>query len=689
MRIEVVRRALLLLPLLLVANAEAATYYVSTQGSDSNPGTSAQPFRTITRAYSLAAPGVNIIVMPGTYTDYQTGWGLHLGASGTASSPIVLRSQVPGGAIIDGQNASDRNVGIYIDGNYNVVDGFEIKNGPRGGLTIWSNGNRILNCVIHHNGNVASTSTSGMDGIYSDADTTDNIYTGNYIHHNGRTGSTLDHGLYVCGRNELVNNNIVVANSCNGIQVAGYTTVSNLKIYNNVFAYNGGNGIILWQTLSGVDIKNNVLYNNTRYAINSYNAHGSGVTVNNNLSFGNGVGQFNFTAGASDYAVTMSGTLNVDPKFVNGTAASFDAHLTETSPARLAGINLSSTFATDISGALRPSSGAWDLGVYQYGSTKTESSVPSVNVAASVSTAVIGTTNWGKFTFTRTGSTSSALTVNYSLGGPAVKGTDYYRAPEGDTPVSITIPAGSASYTMKIAAKGNQTGANPEFVTLTLSSNSAYVIGSPSNATLNIVSNTTVVSQVPTVTISAPVSTAVIGTTNWGKMTFTRTGSTTSALNVDFSLGGSAVKWNDYYRVPEGDMPVSITIPAGSASYTLNIAAKGNQTGANPEFATLTLSANSSYQIGSSKTATLNIVANTTVVVAQQPMSLSIQKVAGGMKLSWTSVSGKTYRVASKNDMTSQWTDLSGTITATGTSSSWTDTAATAKQRFYRVYSTN
>src|SRR5262249_29852779 len=163
---------------------------------------------------------------------------------------------------------------IYIDGSYNVVDGFEIKNGPRGGITIWSNGNRNLNCIIHHNGNVASTSTQGMDGVYSDADTSDNVYTANYVRHNGRAGSTLDHGLYPCGRNELVNINIVVDNSCNGIQVAGYTTVSNLRIYNNVLAYNGGNGIILWQTLNGVDIKNNVLYNNTRYGISSYDAHG-------------------------------------------------------------------------------------------------------------------------------------------------------------------------------------------------------------------------------------------------------------------------------------------------------------------------------------------------------------------------------------------------------------------------------
>ena len=135
MRIEAVIRGLaLLFSSLALASAPGATLYVSTQGSDSNPGTSAQPFQTNTHAYGLAGPGTTIIVMPGVYTDYQSGWGLHLGSSGTASSPIVLESQVRGRAVIDSQNASDRNEAIYIDGSYNVVEGFEIRNGPNGSI---------------------------------------------------------------------------------------------------------------------------------------------------------------------------------------------------------------------------------------------------------------------------------------------------------------------------------------------------------------------------------------------------------------------------------------------------------------------------------------------------------------------------------------------------------------------------
>src|SRR5512140_1260716 len=89
---------------LILARAQAADLYVSPQGKDSDPGTLAQPFRTITRAYTRAAAGVTIRVMPGVYQDYTHGWGIRLDKSGTAASPIVLKSQVRGGAVIDGGN---------------------------------------------------------------------------------------------------------------------------------------------------------------------------------------------------------------------------------------------------------------------------------------------------------------------------------------------------------------------------------------------------------------------------------------------------------------------------------------------------------------------------------------------------------------------------------------------------------
>ncbi len=355
----------LCLSLVLVsASAQAADFYVSTLGSDSNPGTTSQPFRTITYAYSQASAGTTIHVLPGVYYDYTSRWGIHLGKSGSATSPIVLQSTVRGGAVIDGQNATNRNQGFYIDGDYNVVDGFEIRNCPNGGISIWADGNGIINNEIHQNGNSPNSTTNGCDGAYSNEGTSGNYYACNSIHDNGRSGSTLDHGLYLCGQNETVLNNVVFHNAASGLQIAGYTTVSNMMVYNNVMAWNGTQGIILWMSLSGVDIKNNILYQNAGYGVHSYDAHGSGIVFDHNLNYGNGSGAYDFTGGGSDYSYTLGTTISADPRFVNESSASMDGHLSSGSPAIGAGLNLYSVFTTDMSGAARPPSGPWDLGAY-------------------------------------------------------------------------------------------------------------------------------------------------------------------------------------------------------------------------------------------------------------------------------------------------------------------------------------
>lgn len=50
--------------------AHAASYYVSTTGSDSNAGTYSKPFASITQAQSAASSGDTVYIMGGTYTDF-------------------------------------------------------------------------------------------------------------------------------------------------------------------------------------------------------------------------------------------------------------------------------------------------------------------------------------------------------------------------------------------------------------------------------------------------------------------------------------------------------------------------------------------------------------------------------------------------------------------------------------------
>jgi hypothetical protein len=88
----------LLLSLALTAwtrAAEAQVHHVAVTGSDNDPGTETQPFRTINRALAIVAPGATIRVHAGTYP--ETVW---IERSGTPSRPIVLEAAGDGPAVI-------------------------------------------------------------------------------------------------------------------------------------------------------------------------------------------------------------------------------------------------------------------------------------------------------------------------------------------------------------------------------------------------------------------------------------------------------------------------------------------------------------------------------------------------------------------------------------------------------------
>jgi hypothetical protein len=328
-----------------------------------------------------------------------------------------------------------------------------------------------------------------------------------------------------------------------------------------------------------------------------------------------------------------------------------------------------------MAGNARQSSGAWDSGVYKYGSTTSvDTTPPTVSITSPANGATIS------------GTTTVACNASDNVGVASVQlQIDGANVGSADTSAPYSFALNTASYangshTLTAIARdgaGNQTTSGSVTVNI---SNSTGGSGSGSN----------------TVSVTASVPTAVLNGSN-GAFTFTRTGSTTSPLNVNYNLGGTAVKWNDYYRADTGDMPTTITIPAGSTSYTLSIFARDNQTHANPETVVLTLASDPTYTVGSPASATMTIVSNSASggsggSGSAPNIKLQITKASGGgMKFTWNSAQGKIYRVASKANLIGPWKDLSTNITATGTSTTWTDTvmSRTNKQQFYTVYSTN
>ncbi len=88
--------------------------------------------------------------------------------------------------------------------------------------------------------------------------------------------------------------------------------------------------------------------------------------------------------------------------------------------------------------------------------------------------------------------------------------------------------------------------------------------------------------------------------------TFTRTGDSSKPVTVSFKLSGTAAKWTDYRR-PQGDMPESITIPAGKDSANLPLLAMANSSGQKTATVVLTLEPNKAYNVGKEKTDTVTI----------------------------------------------------------------------------------
>src|ERR1043165_8700087 len=108
---------------------------------------------------------------------------------------------------------------------------------------------------------------------------------------------------------------------------------------------------------------------------------------------------------------------------------------------------------------------------------------PTVTVAATDANAG-EPSNTGQFTITRSGSTASALTVSFTIGGTATNGSDYNTISS-----PVTIPAGSSSVAITVTPINDTLVEPDETVVLTLASSAAYTVGSPSSATVTITSD--------------------------------------------------------------------------------------------------------------------------------------------------------------------------------------------------------
>jgi len=187
----------------------AATYYVATGGSDSNPGTLEAPFRTLQQAANTASAGDTVVVRDGTYGHENSVTGgdssgnesspVVLYHSGAAGAPITIKSENQWGAVLDCELLCDSYINLY-NASYIVIQDFVITRGYKEGIHSNDSANNITlrGNRIEYIANRPSASPLGLDGMYTNANCHDFIIDGNIFHDIGRSDANwLDHGLYL------------------------------------------------------------------------------------------------------------------------------------------------------------------------------------------------------------------------------------------------------------------------------------------------------------------------------------------------------------------------------------------------------------------------------------------------------------------------------------------------------------
>ena len=155
------QRFLVLILLLLSSISYGRTFYLSPKGNDFNPGTLAQPFFTLNKAWTVISPGDTIYLRGGSYQYVST---QYLTNKNGNSSNMIKVWAYPGEIPVITKNITTGFAytwasGILFTGNYFHWRGIEISgfiqqdNSVYTGLRISDSNNNIFEQInSHHNG---------------------------------------------------------------------------------------------------------------------------------------------------------------------------------------------------------------------------------------------------------------------------------------------------------------------------------------------------------------------------------------------------------------------------------------------------------------------------------------------------------------------------------------------------------
>ncbi|MBE9242639.1 beta strand repeat-containing protein [Synechocystis salina] len=217
--------------------------------------------------------------------------------------------------------------------------------------------------------------------------------------------------------------------------------------------------------------------------------------------------------------------------------------------------------------------------------------IPAITLAVNPSSVTEdGVTNL-VYTFTRSGPTTNALTVNYGITGTA-DSADYSGATPGSNK-TITFAAGFSTVSLTINPTADTTVEPDQTVILTLASGTGYSVGTTNGVTGTITNDD---DPLPAITLAVnPSSVTEDGISNL-VYTFTRSGPTTNALTVNYGITGTADS-ADYSGATPGSNK-TITFAAGSSTVSLTINPTADTTVEPDQTVILTLASGTGYTVG-------------------------------------------------------------------------------------------
>ena len=333
---------------IVVAVTNGLSFYVSTTGKDTNPGTLASPWKTIQHAANEAIAGDTVLVRSGLYHE-----SVNLPHSGSAVAGSIVFQSYPGElASVDGfgvaccgdqiqglfnitgnesylilegfeiekytsNNVNNEPAGIYVSGSgsylqflNNTVHGITETAGPNGnahGIGIYGTLTTPLSNIALRGNNVYGMVTGNSETITLDGNVVGFTVIGNAVHNNNNIGIDAT-GFYHTGPSghDQARNGAIEGNT-----VYGITSLHNP-------AYNGyGADGIYCDGCTDVLIERNLVYDcdlNIEAASENRGHDTSYVTIDNNVVYGGNVagisiGGYDSTVGGSDHITVVNNTL--------------------------------------------------------------------------------------------------------------------------------------------------------------------------------------------------------------------------------------------------------------------------------------------------------------------------------------------------------------------------------------------